>query len=52
MQELESFSILDVPDLVISRVARVVFAAKKLGIRVDWLDRVNWLDRIISEISS
>lgn len=46
MKELESFSILDVPDAVISRVARVVSATEKSGIRVDWLDC------IIGEISS
>lgn len=34
VQELESFSILDVPDSVISRVARVVAAAEK-SIRVN-----------------
>lgn len=46
VQELESFIILDVPDEVISRVARVVFVAEKSGVRV------NWLDRIIDEVSS
>lgn len=46
VQELESFAVLDVPDEVISRVARVVSAAKKSGVRVDWLDRV------IGEVSS
>lgn len=46
VQELESFAILDVPDEVISRVARVVSVAEKSGLRVDWLNRV------IGEISS
>lgn len=40
VQELKSFSILDVLDSVISRVAWVVVATKKSGTRVDWLDRV------------
>lgn len=40
MQELESFSILDVPNLMLSSVAPVVSGAEKSGIRVDWLDRV------------
>lgn len=39
VQELESFSALDVPDEVIARVARVISAAEKSGVRVDWLDR-------------
>lgn len=38
MEELESFSILDILDSVISRVAQVVVATEKSGIRVDWLD--------------
>lgn len=46
VQELESFAILDVPDEVISRVARVVSTVEKSGVRVDWLDRV------IGEVSS
>lgn len=46
VQELESFSILDVPDVVISRVALVVSAVEKSGIRIDWLDR------LIGEVSS
>lgn len=39
VQELESFSVLDVPDEVIARIARVISTAEKFGIRVDWLDR-------------
>lgn len=39
VQELESFSILDVPDEVISEVTQVIFAAEKSRIRVDWFDR-------------
>lgn len=35
MEELESFSILDILDSVISRVAQVVVATEKSGIRVD-----------------
>lgn len=46
LQELKSFSILDVPDAVTSRVAWVVPTAEKSGI---W---VGWLDRIIGEIST
>lgn len=40
VQELESFSILDVIDLLIPRVARVVAATKKTGIQIGWLDRI------------
>lgn len=39
VQELESFSVLDVPDEVIAGVAKVISTAEKFGIRVDWLDR-------------
>lgn len=39
VQELESFSVLEVPGEVIARVARVISTAEKAGIRVDWLDR-------------
>lgn len=46
VRELESFSVLDVPDAVISRVARVISAAEK-----SWI-RVGWLDRVIYDISS
>lgn len=37
---------MDVPDEVISRVARVVSVAEKSRVRA------NWLDRIIDEVSS
>lgn len=40
MWELESFSILDVPDQVVSKVARVVAAVGKMGIQIRWLDKV------------
>lgn len=32
LQELESFVVLDVPDVVISRVARMVSTAEKSGV--------------------
>lgn len=38
VQELDSFFVLDVPDVVISRVARMISAAEKARIRIDWLD--------------
>lgn len=40
VQELESFVVLDVPDEVISIVARVVSVAEKSGVRVDWLNLI------------
>lgn len=33
VQELESFSVLDVPDEVIARVAKVISTAEKFGVR-------------------
>lgn len=40
VRELKSFTILDVSDMVTSRVARVVAATKKTAVRVGWLDKV------------
>lgn len=39
MQKLEIFDILDVPDNVVSEVASIVIAAKKMGIKVEWIDK-------------
>lgn len=38
--KLESFTILDVPDNVFSKVARIVIVTEKMGIRVEWIDQV------------
>lgn len=37
---LECFSNLNVPDQVVSKVARTVTAAEKMGIQIRWLDKV------------
>lgn len=40
VQKLESFKILEVPTQVVSEVAGLVAAAVKMGIKVEWIDRV------------
>lgn len=40
VQVLESSVALDVPDEVIFIVARIIATAKKVGVRVGWLDKV------------
>lgn len=38
--KLESFNNLDVPDNVVSKVVSTIIAAEKVGIRVEWIDKV------------
>lgn len=40
VQKLESFVILDVPDEVVSWMARTVDAVEKMGNQIEWLDSV------------
>lgn len=40
VKKLGNFSILDVPDDAVSKVARRVAAAEKMGNKVGWLDKV------------
>lgn len=40
VQAFESFVVLDVPNQVISKVARIVATAEKMGIKIRWLDKV------------
>lgn len=37
---LEFFAILDVPNQVLSKVARAVVATEKMGIKIWWLNKV------------
>lgn len=40
MEKLETFVIVDVPDNIVSKVACTIATAKKMGIKVGWIDKV------------
>lgn len=46
-QKLEEFKILEVSSNVLSGVANIAVAAAKMGVKVDWMDKV--LDEIIDK---
>lgn len=37
---LKTFNILEVPKIVVSKVACTIVAAKRMGIQVEWIDKV------------
>lgn len=40
MKKMETFDVLDVHNNVVSKVARTVAVAKKIGIKIGWVSRV------------
>lgn len=51
MQVLESFAVLEVPEEIISSVARTMATAEKVRVKIGWLDELLATYAIIETIS-